>query len=71
MTGIGYEDPAEIQEAIDRAQAELFAVSRKRVDAGYSALKSLLHDACDRLDYLHAHRGEIFGSEQGSRTSMR
>ena len=28
IAGIGYEDPAEIQEAIDRAEAELFAVSR-------------------------------------------
>ena len=28
IAGIGYEDPAEIQEAIDRAEAELFTVSR-------------------------------------------
>ena len=59
IAGIGYEDPAEIQEAIDRAESELFAVSQKRIDAGFSPLKSLLHDAYDRLDYLHAHRGEI------------
>ena len=61
IAGIGYEDPAEIQEAIDRAEAELFAVSQKRIDAGFSPLKALLHDAYDRLDYLHAHRGEISG----------
>ncbi len=65
IAGIGYEDPAEIQEAIDRAEAELFAVSQKRVDAGFSPLKSLLHDAYDRLDYLHAHRGEISGVRTG------
>ena len=63
--GIGYEDPAEISEAIDRAEAELFAVSQKRVDVGFSALKALLHDAYDRLDYLHAHRGEISGVRTG------
>ena len=28
IAGIGYEDPAEIQEAIDRAESELFAVSQ-------------------------------------------
>ena len=39
IAGIGYEDPAEIQEAIDRAEAELFAVSQKRVDAGFSPLQ--------------------------------
>ena len=65
IAGIGYEDPPEIQQAIDRAEAELFAVSQKRVDAGFSPLKTLLHDAYDRLDYLHAHRGEISGVRTG------
>ena len=36
IAGIGYEDPAEIQEAIDRAEAELFAVSERRVHAGFA-----------------------------------
>jgi replicative DNA helicase len=71
IAGIGYEDPAEIQEAIDRAEAELFAVSQKRIDAGFSPLKSLLHDAYDRLDYLHTHRGEISGVRTGLPTSTR
>ena len=64
IAGIGYEDPAEVQEAIDRAEAELFAVSQRRVAAGFSPL-ALLHDAYDRLDYLHAHRGEISGIRTG------
>jgi replicative DNA helicase len=65
IAGIGYEDPAEIQEAIDRAESELFNVSQRRVSVGFSALKTLLHDAYDRLDYLHAHRGEISGVRTG------
>jgi replicative DNA helicase len=65
IAGIGYEDPAEVQEAIDRAEQELFAVSQRRVSAGFSPLKSLLHDAYDRLDYLHEHRGEISGIRTG------
>jgi replicative DNA helicase len=65
IAGIGYEDPAEIQEAIDRAESELFSVSQRRVGAGFSPLKDLLHDAYDRLDYLHAHRGEISGVRTG------
>jgi len=65
IAGIGYEDPAEVQEAIDRAEAELFAVSQRRISAGFSVLKTLLHDAYDRLDYLHAHRGEISGIRSG------
>jgi replicative DNA helicase len=65
IAGIGYEDPAEIQEAIDRAEAELFSVSERRVHAGFSPLRSLLHEAFDRLDYLHSHRGEISGVRTG------
>jgi replicative DNA helicase len=65
IAGIGYEDPAEVQEAIDRAEAELFAVSQRRVAAGFSPLRALLHDAYDRLDYLHAHRGEVSGIRTG------
>jgi replicative DNA helicase len=65
IAGIGYEDPAEVQEAIDRAESELFAVSQRRVAAGFLPLRTLLHDAYDRLDYLHAHRGEISGVRTG------
>jgi replicative DNA helicase len=65
IAGIGYEDPAEVQEAIDRAEAELFAVSQKRIDSGFQKLNTLLHQAYDRLDYLHAHRGEISGVRTG------
>ena len=65
IAGIGYEDPAEIQEAIDKAESELFQVSNRRVTAGFSPLKELLHSAYDRLDYLHAHRGEISGVASG------
>ena len=65
IAGIGYEDPAEVQEAIDRAESELFQVSNRRIAAGFSQLKDLLHEAYDRLDYLHAHRGEISGIRTG------
>jgi len=65
IAGIGYEDPAEIQEAIDRAESELFQVSSRRITTGFAVLKELLHAAYDRLDYLHAHRGEISGIASG------
>ncbi len=65
IAGIGYEDGPEIQEAIDRAESELFAVSERRVAAGFSPLRALLHEAFDRLDYLHTHRGEVSGIRTG------
>ena len=65
IAGIGYEDSPEVQEAIDRAEAELYAVSERRLAAGFTPLKQLLHDAFDRLDDLHTHRGEISGVRTG------
>jgi len=65
IAGIGYEDPAEIQEAIDRAESELFQVSNRRLTSGFSHLKDLLVDAYDRLDFLHSHRGELSGVPTG------
>jgi replicative DNA helicase len=65
IAAIGYEDGPDIQESIDRSEAELFAVSQRRSGDSFSALRTLLHDAYDRLDYLHAHRGEIVGIASG------
>ena len=65
IAGIGYEDSPEVQEAIDRAEAELYAVSERRLAAGFTPLKQLLHEAFDRLDDLHTHRGEISGVRTG------
>jgi len=67
IAGIGYEDGPDVGEAIDRAEQELFAVSQKRVETGFSPLRTLLHSAYDRLDYLHEHKGEINGVRTGFR----
>ncbi len=65
IAAIGYDEGAEVSEAIDRAEQELFAVSQKRVETGFSPLRHLLHAAYDRLDYLHQHKGEISGIRTG------
>jgi replicative DNA helicase len=65
IAAIGYEDGSDIQESIDRSEAELFAVSQRRSNDGFSPIRALLHDAYDRLDNLHTHRGEILGIASG------
>ncbi len=67
IAGIGYEETADVDASIDRAEQELFAVSQKRVASGFSQLRTLLHAAYDRLDYLHQHKGEISGITTGFR----
>jgi replicative DNA helicase len=65
IAGLGYQEDGDIGEVIDKAESELFRVSEKRVESGFASLKSLLHTAYDRLDYLHEHRGEISGIRTG------
>lgn len=65
IAAIGYDEGQEIGAAIDRAEQELFAVSQKRVDTGFEELRSLLHAAYDRLDYLHQNRGQVSGIRTG------
>jgi replicative DNA helicase len=65
IAGIGYDDSADVDESIDRAEQALFGVSQKRVSSGFSPLRALLHTAYDRLDYLHQHKGEISGIRTG------
>jgi len=65
IAGIGYDESTDLDESIDKAEQELFAVSQKRVASGFSPLKTLLHSAYDRLDYLHQHKGEISGIRTG------
>jgi replicative DNA helicase len=67
IAAIGFDEAADVGESIDRAEQELFAVSQKRVETGFSPLKQLLHGAYDRLDYLHQHKGEISGIRTGFR----
>ena len=65
IAGIGYDDSADLDGSIDKAEQALFSVSQKRVSSGFAPLNSLLHSAYDRLDYLHQHRGEISGIRTG------
>ena len=65
IAAIGYDDSADVSESIDRAEQELYSVSDRRVESGFAALKTLLHSAYDRLDYLHQHKGEISGIRTG------
>jgi len=65
IAAIGYDDSADVGEAIDRAEQELYTVSDRRVESGFLPLKNLLHTAYDRLDYLHQHKGEISGIRTG------
>lgn len=54
---IGYELPADVVAAVDRAEAMVFEVARRRSSDSTRALKDLLAESLDHLEYL-ANLGE-------------
>jgi replicative DNA helicase len=65
IASIGYEDPSDISEAIDRAEAELFAVSERRAANGFTQIGALVGAAYDQLDRMHQNRGQLMGLRTG------
>jgi replicative DNA helicase len=65
IASIGYEDPADPIEAIDRAESELFAISERRTASGFTSIETLLGQAYERLDHLHQNRGQLMGLRTG------
>src|ERR671936_156592 len=65
IVAIGYDDANEADEAIDRAEAELFAITQRRNTHGFASLREVLAGYLDRLDYIHEHRGAVAGVPSG------
>jgi len=67
IAAIGYENPSDVDEALDRAEHILFDVSQRRVSQEFTPLHQALKDYFDQIDYLHEHRGEVIGVPTGFR----
>jgi replicative DNA helicase len=65
IAGIGYENPSDVDDALDRAEQELFRVSQRRVSQDFTTLRDALHKYFDTIEYLHQHKGEVVGVPSG------
>lgn len=64
IAAIGY-GGHDVEDAIDQAEATLFAVSQPLLSGEFIPLRSALADYLDQLQYLHEHRGETVGVSTG------
>ncbi|HLG50280.1 MAG TPA: replicative DNA helicase [Chloroflexota bacterium] len=62
---IGYENPADVDAALDRAEQALFEVSQRRVSQDFVSLRDALREYFDTIEYLHQHKGEVVGIPSG------
>ena len=62
-----YEDGAEVDELVGKAEQELFEVSDKIVQSEYRPMSELLDDAFSRIEDLHNNKGSLRGLKTGFR----
>jgi len=65
ITRMGYDEEEEIDATLDQAERVLFQVSEKYNKNTFISIRSVLHDAFDRIDELHRDRGKLRGVPSG------
>jgi replicative DNA helicase len=65
VTQLGYNESADAEEAVDRAQAEVFAVTERRSGDDYMALESLINPTLEELESIANHGGGLTGVSTG------
>ena len=67
ITELGYDEETEIQELLERAEAELFSVSDQSLKQDLVSLETILTDSFDRMEELHRNKGALRGTRTGWR----
>lgn len=62
-----YEEDANVDELVGKAEKELFEVSDKIIKSDYVAMDELLADAFERIEELHKNKGALRGLKTGFR----
>jgi replicative DNA helicase len=67
ISELGYEEDFNIQELLEKAEAELFAVSDQSLKQDLTSIETILLESFDRLEELHRNKGAIRGVKTGYR----
>ncbi len=66
ITQLGYKEEAEdVETVLDEAQQQLYGVTQKHLKQTFTPIRSVLHDAFDRIDELHREKGKLRGIPTG------
>ncbi len=64
---LGYDDDFNVQELLEKAEAELFSVSDQNIKQDLVSVESILLESFDRLEELHRNKGQLRGVKTGYR----
>ncbi|HEY4027248.1 MAG TPA: replicative DNA helicase, partial [Candidatus Dormibacteraeota bacterium] len=65
VTGLGYDTSLDAEEAVNQAQAHVYAISDEKVGSGMERIYDLLKPAMDRIDAQMASGGGVIGIPSG------
>lgn len=67
ISELGYDDDTTTQEILEKAEAELFAVSDQSLKNEITSIEEILTDSFDRMEELHRNKGALRGIRTGYR----
>lgn len=67
ISELGYDEETDIQELLEKAEAELFSVSDQSLKQDLVSLETILTDSFDRMEELHRNKGQLRGVRTGWR----
>jgi len=67
ITELGFNEDHTVQELLEKAEAELFAVSDQSLKQDLASVESILLENFDRLEELHRNKGAVRGLKTGYR----
>jgi replicative DNA helicase len=65
ITQMGYADTGEIDEVVDRAQAEIYAVTERRTSEDYVPLAEIMEGTLDEIEAIGSRGGTMVGVPTG------
>lgn len=67
ISEFGYDEEFNVQELLEKAEAELFAVSDQSLKQDLTSIETILIESFDRLEELHRNKGGLRGVKTGYR----
>ena len=65
ITSIGFKEEDDVDELLDKAEQQVFAVSQRYLRQNFIPIRSVLSEAFDRIDELHKGGGKLRGVTSG------
>ncbi len=67
ISELGYDEDFNVQELLEKAEAQLFSVSDQSLKQDLTSIESILLESFDRLEELHRNKGALRGVKTGYR----